>query len=134
MSNKHSIEGLGDVPPDWSIAPLGDFVEYVTYGFTNPMPDSDAGPFKLTAKDVNGGRILYETARHTTWEAYNELLTRKSKPAKGDVLLTKDGSIGRVAIVDRDDVCINQSVAVMRPRSSTDARFLSYLLQAPHYQ
>lgn len=134
MSNKHSIEGLGEVPRAWTIAPLGDLVEYVTYGFTNPMPDSDVGPFKVTAKDVNHGRILYETARRTTWDAYDKLLTSKSKPAKGDVLLTKDGSIGRVAVVDRDGVCINQSVAVMRPRATTDARFLSYLLQTPYYQ
>ena len=134
MGNEHSIEGLGEIPSHWSIASLGDLVEYVTYGFTNPMPDSEVGPFKVTAKDVNGGRILYETARRTTWEAYNELLTGKSRPAKGDVLLTKDGSIGRVAVVDRNDVCINQSVAVMRPNATTDARFLAYLLQTPYYQ
>lgn len=122
------------IPDDWTIGPLGDLIEYVTYGFTNPMPDSGEGPFKLTAKDVAGGRIVYETARRTTWGAYNNLLTRKSRPAKGDVLLTKDGSIGRVAVVDRDDVCINQSVAVMRPKPNTDTRFLSYLLQTPYYQ
>jgi type I restriction enzyme S subunit len=109
-------------------------VEYVTYGFTNPMPDSDSGPFKITAKDVVDGRIAYETARHTTWEAYNQALTRKSRPSNGDVLLTKDGSIGRVAVVDRDDICINQSVAVMRPRATTDTQFLANLLRAPYYQ
>ncbi len=134
MSEGQTIEGLGVIPDDWTIHPLGDFVEYVTYGFTNPMPDSDVGPFKLTAKDVAGGRIVYENARRTTWDAYHNLLTNKSRPAKGDVLLTKDGSIGRVAVVDRDDICINQSVAVMRPRLDTDAQFLSYLLQTPHYQ
>jgi type I restriction enzyme S subunit len=98
------------------------------------MPDSNVGPYKLTAKDVVDGRIAYESARRTTWNAYHTLLTRKSRPSKGDILLTKDGSIGRVAIVDRDDVCINQSVAVMRPHQDTDTRFLAYLLRAPHYQ
>jgi type I restriction enzyme, S subunit len=127
-------DGFPNTPPEWSVVPLAELVEYVTYGFTNPMPDSDVGPFKLTAKDVIDGRIAYETARHTTWEAYNDLLTRKSRPARGDILLTKDGSIGRVAIVDRDDVCINQSVAVMRPRAETNGRFLYYLLRSPYYQ
>ena len=38
----------------------------ITYGFTNPMPDAQDGPWKLTAKDIVGGRINYATARRTT--------------------------------------------------------------------
>lgn len=63
----------------------------------------------VTAKDVHSGRIDYSTARRTSWEAYRNDLTDKTRPRINDVLLTKDGSIGRVALCDRDDVCINQS-------------------------
>ena len=69
-----------------------------------------------------------------TWGAYNTLLTNKSRPRPGDVVLTKDGSIGRVAVCDRDDICINQSVALLHPSSEIDSRFLAMLLQAPVYQ
>lgn len=98
------------------------------------MPDSEVGPWKLTAKDVVGGRINYGTARRTTTEAFERLLTDKSRPKVGDVLLTKDGSIGRVAVVDRPGVCINQSVALLRPNQNISAEFLKYLLLTPHYQ
>ena len=48
--------------------------------------------------------------------------------------MTKDGSIGRVAVVDRDGLCINQSVALIRPNDRISADFLKYLLFSPHYQ
>lgn len=117
----------------WSTKPLSAFVDYVTYGFTSPMPTVESGPFMITAKDVNDGRINYETARRTSHEAYRAL-TAKSRPRIGDVLLTKDGSIGRIAVCDRDDICINQSVAAMRPNGEISPQYLSYLLQAPRYQ
>ncbi len=98
------------------------------------MPDSEVGPWKITAKDVVDGRIRYETARRTTDEAYRSLLTEKSRPRIGDVLLTKDGSIGRVAVVDRSDICINQSVALLRPNRKIDPKFLAFLLRSPYYQ
>lgn len=118
----------------WEEVPLGEVLTRITYGFTNPMPTTDLGPFMVTAKDIRDGRVAYETARHTSQEAYDRLLTDKSRPRVGDVLLTKDGSIGRVAVVDRHDICINQSVALLQPNSRIDSGFLAYMLQAPKFQ
>ena len=113
--------------------PLSDFLDDITYGFTKPMPDSDVGPWKITAKDVVNGHINFETARKTTQEAY-DLLTAKSKPIIGDVLLTKDGTLGRTAIVEDEKICVNQSVAVLRCNNKVLPRFLTLLLQLPEYQ
>jgi type I restriction enzyme S subunit len=125
---------IGKVPADWDVGQLNLFTSRITYGFTNPMPTTDEGPFMLTAKDVNGGRIVYENARRTSWDAFRNELTDKSRPRVGDVLLTKDGSIGRVALCDRPDVCINQSVALLQPNERIEPRFLKFLLEVPHYQ
>ena len=131
MSSKQADVGL--VPADWAVEELRAFCSLITYGFTNPMPDATEGPWKLTAKDVIDGRINYGTARRTTQDAFDRL-TDKSRPRVGDVLLTKDGSIGRVAVVDRDGLCINQSVALIRPNDRISSDFLKYLLFSPHYQ
>src|ERR1700680_2140243 len=125
---------VGQVPSHWTVASLSAFVSRVTYGFTNPMPETDEGPWMVTAKDVRNGRVDYSTARHTSWEAYRNELTDKSRPRVNDILLTKDGSIGRVALCDRADICINQSVALLQPSEGIVPRFLKYLLEAPHYQ
>lgn len=123
MSNKWNASEL----------PLSDFLDDITYGFTNPMPDSNVGPWKITAKDVVNGHVNFETARKTTQEAY-DLLTAKSKPTIGDVLLTKDGTLGRTAIVEDENLCVNQSVAVLRCNNKVLPRFLTLLLQLPEYQ
>lgn len=50
---------------------------------------------------------------------------------RGDLLITKDGTLGRVAGLDRDGVCVNQSVAVARPRSGVSTDFLTSYLLSP---
>jgi len=122
---------VGNVPAIWYVEELRFFLDLITYGFTNPMPDADDGPWKLTAKDVIDGRINYKTARRTTIDAFKNDLTDKSRPKVGDVLLTKDGSIGRVAIVDREGICINQSVALLRPNELIVPNFSSIFFSLP---
>ena len=119
---------------DWVTCPLADLLELITYGFTNPMPTTDTGPYMVTAKNIREGRINYETTRHTSKEAFDELLTKKSRPKIGDILLTKDGTLGRLAVVDRENICVNQSVAVLRPNEKVEPNFLSLLLSSPSYQ
>ena len=113
--------------------PLGEFLQDITYGFTNPMPDAEDGPWKITAKDVVNGIVNLDTARKTLQEAYDEL-TPKSKPQLGDVLLTKDGTLGRTAVVETEGICVNQSVAVLRTNKKILPKYLSILLQMPQYQ
>ena len=118
----------------WVEKQLIDFLSLITYGFTNPMPDADEGPWKITAKSVHDGYIDYEVSRKTTQEAFDNLLTDKSRPLVNDVLLTKDGSIGRVAVVDRPSICINQSVALLRPNEKIHPEFLRDMLLSPQHQ
>ena len=113
---------------------LYNYLELITYGFTNPMPDSNEGPWKITAKDVINGKINYDTARKTTIDSFENDLTPKSKPKINDILLTKDGTLGRLAIVDQENICVNQSVAVLRPNKKIIPQFLYYLLSSPYYQ
>ena len=114
---------------------IANCLSLITYGFTNPMPDAKEGPWKVTAKDILGGRIDYDSARHTTIEAYTTLLTDKSRPQKGDVLLTKDGTLGRLAIADGNKICINQSVALLRTKTNVLLpEYLYYVLSTPEYQ
>lgn len=120
---------------EWKKVKLDDCLELITYGFTNPMPDTLSGPWKVTAKDINNGRIVFENARHTSQEAFDNDLTDKSRPKKGDILLTKDGTLGRLAIVGDERVCINQSVALLRVNKDIlSVSYLYYLLSTPLYQ
>ena len=120
---------LGWIPNDWDCVPLQKKLQRLTYGFTNPMPTADEGPWMLTAADIFGGHVEYSTARKTSSRAFHRL-SAKSRPEVGDVLVTKDGTLGRVAVVDRPGVCVNQSVAVMSPLRIEDSIYLSTFLQS----
>ena len=120
---------------EWKKVKLDDCLELITYGFTNPMPDSKSGPWKVTAKDIVNGKINYSSARHTSKEAFENELTDKSRPIKNDLLLTKDGTLGRLAIVGDEIICINQSVALLRVRKNLIyVPYLYYLLSTPLFQ
>lgn len=124
-----------EVPPGWQVESIGRLTRRITYGFTNPMPTADDGPYLLTANDVGDGAVRLESARHTTDEAFTKLLTDKSRPRPGDTLLTKDGTLGRVALFEGPAACVNQSVAVLTPnRAQICPELLAEILRCPSYQ
>jgi len=125
---------VGVIPEEWECGKLEEYFSFISYGFTNPMPAVEHGIFMVTAADINEGRLQLATARKTTEAAYRTLLSPKSKPKKNDILLTKDGSLGRLALVGDEQICINQSVAVIRPNERVEPTFLKLLLESPRYQ
>ena len=125
---------IGLIPEDWDVKELNFFLDLLTYGFTNPMPTVEDGPYLITAKNVNNGKIMYSECRRTTEDAFNNLLTDKSRPKLKDILVTKDGTLGRIGFVDKFNCCINQSVALLRPNNRIIPKFLKYLLESPYYQ
>jgi len=124
---------LGWVPREWAVQPLGDYLSMITYGFTNPMPETEDGPWMVTAANVIGGTIDYKKTRKTSLDAFDRLLTQKSKPKFGDILLTKDGTLGRLAIVDNEYLCINQSVALLRCNDKEKPEFIKLMLETETY-
>ena len=125
---------VGVIPKGWLVEPLENFTSFISYGFTNPMPTTDNGPYMITARDIANGKIQYKSARNTDINAFNTLLTSKSKPKIDDLLLTKDGTLGRLALVDNELLCINQSVAILRLNQRIAPPFLKLLLESPSYQ
>lgn len=128
------VEWLGEIPAHWEVKALSRTLLRITYGFTNPMPVADAGPYMLTALEIGDGEILYGSARRTTEEAFDRLLTDKSRPRAGDLLITKDGTLGRVAVAGRERMCINQSVALLRFDPAVDVGFMQHSFRAAPYQ
>lgn len=94
---------------------FGSVARRITYGFTSPMKHLDDGIPIITAKNVRDGFIDFESVHYAN-QAEFDALTAKSKPEPGDVLITKDGTIGRCAVVEKNTpFCINQSVALVQP-------------------
>ena len=60
------------------------------------------------------GKIDFENVHYADNDEF-AALTAKSKPQQNDILITKDGTIGRCAVVDVNfPICINQSVTLVQ--------------------
>lgn len=119
-----------------SHVPFSTLTQRITYGFTSPMSHMESGIPILTAKNVLDGALDLDNIHYADQGEYDRL-TAKSKPAFGDVLITKDGSIGRCAVVpDIGPLCINQSVALIIPdRSLVMPEYISaYIRSRPVQQ
>lgn len=121
---------LGQIPREWETRTIAEQTSGISYGFTNPMPSISEGPWMLTATDIKNGKVSYTNARHTSYSAYTKL-SPKSRPKIGEILITKDGTLGRVAIVDKEEVCINQSVASFMPNDAQMREFILLYLTSP---
>lgn len=129
------ISELHELPEGWVWGTWNEVSNWVTYGFTRPMPHSPEGIPIVTAKHVVKRRILFDDADKTTEAAFANL-SDKDRPGAGDILITKDGSIGRAALVETNRAfCINQSVAVVWLRSLTlNKKYLLAVVEAPFTQ
>ncbi len=101
----------------WVLASWDQISNWVTYGFTRPMPHIEEGIPIVTGKNVIDSRIRLDNTHKTPRDDFNSL-SEKDRPKAGDLLITKDGTIGRASIVPENlEFCINQSVAVIWLRS-----------------
>jgi len=123
------------VPASWRWARWGHICDWITYGFTRPMAHVEKGPPIVTAKNVQDGYMTFESAHCAEAHEFGEL-NPKDLPRKGDILITKDGTIGRAAIVETDvPFCINQSVAVLWLESCLLYRpFMLMVIRSPFAQ
>jgi type I restriction enzyme, S subunit len=106
---------LPEIPDTWEWVCWDDLADWITYGFTRPMPHVPQGVPIITATNVRDGFIDFSNCEYTTSQAFAEL-SEKDKPRRNEILITKDGAIrGRAALVETDDrFCVSQAVAVVR--------------------
>jgi type I restriction enzyme, S subunit len=100
---------------------------------THESPERTAtGVPVLSAQNIQHGRLVPDTSRYTSVAEYQRFRDRVAL-RRGDVLMTIVGSLGRVALLEREEPLVFQrSVAILRPDpAKADARFLFYALQRP---
>lgn len=103
-----------DFDGEWKIMPLGNKCEQISYGLTVRPEYHESGIPLISAREIITGAVDIESAPKISEEAFNGL-SDKAKPKKGDVFLTKTGTIGFSALFDLDDtIAITQNIAVIR--------------------
>jgi type I restriction enzyme S subunit len=95
---------------------------------------TDSGPFLIAGKHIDSGRIDWDAADHISEFRYNE--SSEIALQIGDVILSKDGTIGRVARIDwlPGRATINGTMMLIRPLREIDYRFLYHVLNGAKFK
>jgi type I restriction enzyme, S subunit len=95
---------------------LGDVCSVITDGsHFSPTTVTDGVPY-VTVRDLSRGRIDFENSARISTQDFSVLEASGCRPMPGDVLFSKDGTIGRVATVqDERPFVVLSSLAILRP-------------------
>ena len=118
-----------------TFVPLEELVDDVADGpHKTPMYTEDGVPF-ITALNVAAGTLTFAPVKSISIDDHRTFQVR-ARAERGDVLITKDGTIGSACTVDTDrEFSFFVSVALVKPnRKSLDGRFLVWLLRSPSTQ
>ena len=120
-STKENLE-KPSLPSDWSIKKLRELCSQIQDGthFT-PQYVEYGIPF-YSVESVTARNFL--VSKYVTQEAH-DVMARRCRPQRGDILMTRIGSLGDTAVVDWDhEASIYVSLALLRPGKAIDEAYL----------
>jgi type I restriction enzyme S subunit len=130
------VAWLGEIPVHWTEVALSRVLAApVTDGpHTTPTFIDEGIPF-LSVDGIQDGELVFEGCRYISHEDHIEF-SRKACPRKGDILMGKAASIGKIARVKMDTVFdIWSPLALIRSDEDTcGAVFLEYALKSKESQ
>ena len=133
------MQKQSELAEGWSSIFLEDFINIaarIGWKGLKRAEYTDSGPLMLAVKDILiNGNIDYEgISEHLSDFRYDESPEIKLK--ENDILVTKDGTIGKIGFVDNLDckVTVNSSILVVRPSPAIDSRYLFYYFRSPFFQ
>lgn len=127
------IKWIGEIPADWEL----NKIKYIAVlkgrigwqGLTSEEY-TDEGAYLITGTDFDKGGINWESCVHVPMTRWEE--ARDIQIENGDLLITKDGTVGKVAIVSGCDepTSLNSGVLRISLAEGYDRRFLFWVLQS----
>lgn len=123
-----------NIPSAWSIQKFDDVCLKITDGSHYSPKTKESGYDYITVKDIGAnGSIDFFHSKKISKDDYLMLVKNGCKPLKGDVLFSKDGTVGKVAFVNEDrNFVVLSSLAIIRPdQSILIPEYLKYLLASP---
>lgn len=127
------IDWIGKIPQNWEVTKI----KYISnlsgrigwQGLTS-NEYSDTGAYLITGTDFDNGTINWKTCVHIPFERWEE--ATQIQIQNGDLLITKDGTVGKVALVNNmpDKTSLNSGVLLIRTFENYNTKFLFWVLKS----
>lgn len=125
---------IGDIPGDWRVARLDTLANlFGRIGWQGLTSDEyqEEGAWLVTGTDFHKGSVNWDSCVHVPEHRWEEAVQIQLQ--EGDLLITKDGTIGKLAIIGELPGHASLNSGVMRIASKAgeyDTRFLYYVLRS----
>lgn len=133
MYRESGITWIGRIPSDWKIDKIKSMASLsgrIGWQGLTSEEYTDEGAYLITGVDFENGIINWDSCVHVPMKRWKEAIGVQIK--EHDLLITKDGTVGKVAIVKNMpyETSLNSGVLLIRPYKEYDNKFLYYVLHS----
>lgn len=130
------IDWIGQIPEEWEISKIKFTTQLngrIGWQGLTSAEYKEEGPYLITGTDFHNGTINFETAVHIDEKRWLE--ASQIQVENGDLLITKDGTVGKVAIISGldDKASLNSGVLRIQTIDEIDRKFLYYVLLSDEF-
>lgn len=129
---------MGLIPLDWDVENISELSKLKArigwQGLTTAEYLDDGAYYLVTGTDFQNGRINWDTCNFVEKIRFDQ--DKHIQLVLGDVLVTKDGTIGKVAFINRLPLpaTLNSGIFVIRPKiDSCSQRYLFYIFNSNYF-
>lgn len=129
------IPWFSRVPAAWSTGSLRHYARTTDGAHISPEQEGGVFPF-VSTRDVQGGLIDIEGALRTSPPTYDYMVKTGCAPRPGNILFSKDGTVGRTAIVvEGPSFVVASSLIIIKPDAQrTSPEMMNYVLMSTPVQ
>lgn len=130
-------QDLYKLPKGWEWSDLDSACSLITDGAHASPKTSEAGKPYITVRDVDdAGNIDLDGCKKISKADFQKLIDGNCSPQEGAVLFSKDGTVGKVALVrGYDQFVVLSSLAILQPKTNLLwSEYLRYFMLSPLLQ
>ncbi len=121
------------IPEEWKVTKLEDCCNKITDGSHYSPKSVEESYYKIaTIANINNNKFDLESCKNISKEEYEKLLKNGCKPNIGDVLFSKDGTVGLCLVHKQEaNLVLLSSIAIIPPkREVLNSDFCAHMLKS----
>jgi type I restriction enzyme S subunit len=129
------VEWLGEVPEGWKVCLIKYYMSLITDG-AHISPETEDGIYGfISTKDIDIKGINFDDCLKTSQNNYDYLVKTGCQPQCGDILFSKDGTIGRCTVVENDrNFVVASSLIILKPNKEIlKSHFFRYFSSSKYF-
>jgi type I restriction enzyme S subunit len=120
-----------ELPQGWECCYISELAIKVTDGEHITPTRTPSGHYLLSARNIKEEGIILDNVDYVPESEFSRI-RKRCNPDKDDILISCSGSVGRIAIVDKDDTYVMvRSVALLKLfKDNINSKYLAYILKS----